>query len=84
MWEKRLHLRLFPSATVEKFTVLVVAPTRKRINALRKSFSTKPACYLYKFASLEDLTEKTFLTGNIWYPCIGDEPGPLRKAVSDE
>src|ERR1041384_5368910 len=77
MWERRLHQRLFPTANVEKFSVLVVAPDKKRINALRKAFGTKPSCWLYKFASLEGLTEKTFLTGKVWFRCVGDEAGSL-------
>ncbi len=82
MWEKKLHQRLFPAANVEKFTVLVIAPTKKRINALRKAFATKPSSWLYKFASLEDLKETTLLSGKVWYSCAGDEPGSLLREVS--
>lgn len=81
VWEKKLHLRLFPTANVEKFTVLVIAPTAKRINALRKAFSTKADSWLYKFASLEELNEDTFLTGKVWHTCTG-ETGSLLKGVS--
>lgn len=77
LFEKRMHaVRHFPTVNVEKFTVLFLAPTSNRRDSLRLAFSTKPAPWLYRFASLADVTADSFLTAPIWYPCIGD-PGPL-------
>jgi hypothetical protein len=79
LFEKRLHVsRHFPTVNVEKFTVLFVAPTANRRDALKRSFSTKPAAWLYRFAAHCDLTPETFLTAPVWHPCAGD-PAPLIK-----
>jgi hypothetical protein len=75
--ERRVHLeRHFPTANVERFTVLFVVPTVRRRDALRKAFAGKPAAWLYKFAAQTELFPETFLTGAIWHPCDG-EPTPL-------
>lgn len=79
LFEKRAHLhKHFPMANVEKFTVLFIVPTVRRRDALRASFSNKPAPWMYKFAALVDLKPETFLTERIWYPCVGD-PAALVK-----
>lgn len=79
LFEQRMHIvRHFPLANVEKFTVLVVAPSVNRRESLRKAFSAKPASWLYKFASKTDLAPETFLKAPIWYPCTGD-PAVLVK-----
>jgi hypothetical protein len=70
------HRRHFPDMTVEAFTVLMVAPTTRRRDALRKAIGQKPGSRLWKFASLTDLTTDTLLTGDVWYPATGDA-GPL-------
>lgn len=76
LFDRRLHTRHFPTANVEKFTVLMVAPTLKRVHALRQAFASHAGSQLYKFASLSELTPETFLTAPIWFPCSGD-PAPL-------
>lgn len=77
--EKRMHIvRHFPTATVEKPTVLFVAPSPKRREALRKAFAKKPTNWLYRFAAIEDLTPATMLTSPIWHQCVGD-PVPMIK-----
>ena len=38
----------------QKPAVLFVAPTRRRVEALRRAFSTRPSSWLYQFASVED------------------------------
>jgi hypothetical protein len=72
------HRRHFPDATVEKFSVLMVAPTPKRREALRKAISQKPGGRLWKFASLSEWTVENLLTGDVWQSGTG-ECGPLLK-----
>lgn len=84
LFERRLHIdRHFPTANVERFTVLFVVPSVKRRDAMRKAFAPKPAAWLYKFATQTELFPETFLTGAVWYPCVGD-PTPLLKQGDDE
>ena len=83
MASKGLHRRHFPSATVDAFTVLLIAPTVRRRDALRKAISEKPGKELWKFIAAPDLTPDTFLHAPILYPCIGD-PSPLVKPGSTE
>lgn len=78
MVKRGLHLRHFPEATVPLFTVLLIAPTARRRDALRKAFREKPGKDLWKFAAATDLTPETFLHEPIFYPCEG-EPMPLVK-----
>lgn len=73
-----LHLRHFPQATVPAFNVLLIAPTSRRRDALRKAFRGKPAIDLWKFAAATDLTPDSFLHEPVFYPCEGD-PTPLVK-----
>ena len=72
------HRRHFPEATIDKFTVLMVAPTARRRDALRKAIHDKPGSQLWRFASAEDMQPERFLHEPIWYPCEGD-PAPLIK-----
>ncbi len=79
LYERRMHIaRHFPTANVEKFSVLVIAPTVNRRESLRRAFSVKPAAWLYKVAAQTELSAETFLTGAIWHPCEG-EAAPLLK-----
>jgi hypothetical protein len=82
LFEKRLHIaRHFLLANVEKFTVLFVAPSVNRRDALRKAFSAKPAAWLYKFCSQTELSPETFLTEAIWHPCVGDAAALVKEGV---
>ena len=79
LFELRLHLsKHFPGANVEKFTVLVIAPTEKRRDALRRAFATKPQSGLYRFAAAPDLAPATMLTAPVWLPCVGDPVSLLK------
>lgn len=69
LFEQHLHRRHFPTANVEKFTVLMIAPTAQRRDALRNAMRGKPGDALWKFASLTDLTPQTFLTAPVFHPC---------------
>jgi hypothetical protein len=73
---KQFHLRQFPRANAEKFTVLMLAPTPRRRDALRASVKKYPGADLWRFASLTDVTAARLLLSAIWFPCEG-EPKPL-------
>lgn len=84
LYEQRMHIsRHFPTTNVEKFSVLFVTPTPRRRDALAKSFSTRPAPWLYKFCSQTELSAETFLNGPIWHTTHG-LVAPLIKERSPE
>ena len=74
------HRRHFPQATVDKFTVLMVAPNARRRDALRKAIREKPGANLWRFAAADEMQPARLLYEPIWYPCDG-EPAPLRRAA---
>ncbi len=79
LYEKRLHIgRHFPLANVEKFSVLVIAPTANRRDALKLAFKKKheASSWLYLFAALPDLKPETVLTAPVWHAC-NDRTFPL-------
>lgn len=79
LFERRLHIsRHFRDTNVEKFSVLFVTPSPNRRDALRSAFQSKPAAWLYKFASQTELTPETFLTAAIWHSC-DNGPGAILK-----
>ena len=78
MAERRLHRRHFPQTTLDAFTVLMVAPSERRRDALRKAIATKPGAALWRFVAASDLTPERFLLDPIFHPCDG-EPVPLIK-----
>lgn len=81
--ENKLHLtRYFPCATVERPLVLVITTSEKRRKALQTAFGKQPSCWLYRFAALPDLKPETFLTGKVWYPCVGDAVSLVKSGVS--
>lgn len=78
MAERRLHRRHFPQATVDPFSVLMVAPSERRRDALAKAIAEKPGAPLWRFATASDLTPQAFLGQPIWRKCDG-QMGPLVK-----
>lgn len=76
--ELKLHRRHFPQTTLETFTVLLIAPSPKRRDALRVAFGDKPGSSLWRFASATDVTPESFLFNPIFYGTTGD-PQPLVK-----
>ena len=78
MAERKLQQRHF-QATVPGFTVLMIAPTDRRRDALRKGVKEKPGAELWKFAAAGDVTPEKALYAPIWYACGKDEPTPLVK-----
>lgn len=73
------HVRHFPQSTVDSFSVLLVTPTPRRRDALRKALSPKKGADLWKVAAQTDVTPESFLFQPVFYPCEGD-PVPLVKA----
>ncbi len=78
MAERQLHRRHFPEATVDSFTVLFVAPSANRRDAVRRAFHDAPRADLWKFCACDELTPQSFLHDRIWYPKDG-EPVALIK-----
>ena len=72
------HRKHFPSANVPDFTVLAIAPTERRREALRKAFATQLGAKLWKFASLTDLRAETLLMAPVWHACDGTASSLIR------
>lgn len=83
MAELNLHRRHFPQATVNSFTVIMVAPSPKRRDALRHAVQDKPGAHLWRFASATDLTPEAFLHAPIFYPCEGEPISLIRPRSAD-
>jgi hypothetical protein len=79
MAEHELHRRHFPEATMPSFTVLMVAPTAKRRDSLRRTIHGKPACGLWRFVAAGDLQSERLLFEPIYYTCDDDQPKPLLR-----
>lgn len=78
------HRRHFPEATVEQFSVLMVAPSVKRRDSLRRAIASKPAAFLWRFVARQDFTPDRLLHEPIFYVCDSDEPRPLVKPNDGE
>lgn len=78
MAERGLHRRHFPQATVETFTVLMVAPNARRRDALRKALQAKPGAPLWRFAAIGDLLPETLFSAPVFYPCVGEATALVR------
>jgi hypothetical protein len=82
MAERQLHRKHFPQTTLDAFAVLMVCPTARRRDALRKTISSKPGAFLWRFAAASDLTPDTLLFAPIFHRCDG-EPVPLIKPTTE-
>lgn len=78
LYEQKMQRRHF-SATFEGFTVLMIAPTVRRRDALRHAMKDKQGASLWRFACTSDVTAGQILHSPIWYSCHKDEPDPLVK-----
>ena len=78
--KRNMQKRHFPQATLPGFTVLMIAPTARRRDALKRAIKEKPGADLWKFAAQPDITPASFLHEPIFHPCEGD-PVPLVKPV---
>lgn len=74
---RQWHRRHFPETTLPTFTVLMVAPTPRRRDHLRKAILNKPGWELWRFVSETEMNVETFLHSPILYRCDSDEPVPL-------
>jgi hypothetical protein len=81
LFEQQIYRRHFPSATTEKFSVLLIAPTVQRRDALVNAMRGKPGEALWKFASATDLTPETFLTGPVFHASSGPPVSLMRPAT---
>lgn len=81
--DRQGHLRHFPSATAPSFSVLMIAPSIKRRDALRKALTAKAGAQLWKFAALPELNPESFLHGDVWHGCNGS-CGPLIRQEGSE
>jgi hypothetical protein len=79
MTERTMHRRHFPQTTLDAFSVLMVAPSERRRDALVKAMRGKPGAALWRFATVADLTADKALFSPVWFPCDG-EPLPLIKS----
>jgi hypothetical protein len=79
MAEKLLHRRHFPEATLDQFSVLMIAPGPKRRDSLRHAIRGKPGAELWRFAARQDLTPAKMFYEPVFYTCDGDEPKPLLR-----
>jgi hypothetical protein len=79
MNELRSHRRHFPEATIDSFTVLMVAPTPSRRDTLRKAFKGKPGDSLWRFATVADLQPEKILHEPIFHPCEGEPTAIIKK-----
>ena len=79
MAEQQAHRHHFPETTLPSFSVLLVTPTPKRRDGLRRAFAGKPGAALWRFAALQDLTPERLLYEPIYFACDSDEPKALVK-----
>lgn len=84
MIERQLHRRHFPQTNVDEFSVLMVAPSAKRRDALRKAIQQKPGASVWRFVDVHDLTPDRLLQAPIYFTCESDEPKPLLKRQAKE
>lgn len=78
MAERKLHRRHLPTASLDEFSVVMVAPAAKRRDLLRRAIKGKPGWALWRFVSAEDLTPAKLLYEPIYYTC-DDGPKPLLR-----
>jgi Replication-relaxation len=81
LFERNLQQRHF-QATVPGFTVLMIAPSARRRDNLRRAIAEKQGSTLWRFAAVGDMTPESALHSPIWFSCNKDEPGPLVKEAS--
>lgn len=81
--EKGLQRRHFPSATIDAFSVLAVAPNHRRRDALRREMNGRPGDSLWKFASATDLTAESFLHAPVFWSCADEQPRSLVQSSPD-
>lgn len=81
MAERNLHRKHFPNATVEDFSVLMVAPSPRRRDALCQAIKNKPGAEHWRFVAAGDLTPKRLLYEPIYVTCAGEAKPLLKRDV---
>lgn len=82
MQELKLHRKHFPEATVDSFTVILVAPTAARRDTLRRAILGRPGDSLWKFTTVDDLELPDLLYAPVFHPCEGPATSLLRRKES--
>ena len=84
----RGHRKMFPNTTLEFFYVLVITPTAKRREQLRKAFTKNKRNHdhdvrkVYRFGSLDELNEHNLLFEPMFACCHHDDKVPLIKRIN--
>ena len=76
--QQGLHARHFPETNVENFSVLMVAPTDTRRDALQRAIAGKEGARYWKFFAWSDVSKSSLL----FEPILRDHEGkavPLLK-----
>ncbi len=82
--ERGLHRRHFPETNVAEFSVLMIVPTKNRVEILRRALRSSPGANLWRFVVKADLTPEKFLHEPIFHRCDGEPVALLkRKTVGD-
>lgn len=76
------HKKHFPTCNVDKFNVLMIVPSAKRRETLRRAIGSKRGQELWKFAVMQDLASAQYLTGPVWYPATGDAHALVKGSTS--
>lgn len=81
MAERQLHRKHFPTTTLDRFSVLMVAPSERRREALKKAMGEKAGAGLWRFASATELTAESFLHAPIWHLCDGEHSSLIKPTA---
>jgi len=68
--KRQLHRRHFPSVSVDTPYVLTICPDPYYRDGLIRQFKKRDGKELWRFASLSDVNEDTFLHGKIWHRVV--------------
>lgn len=71
------HRKHFPETTIDRFSVLFIAPTRGRRDLVRRQMSRRPGADLWRFASQTDLTAEAWLHEPVFFLAGQCDPAPL-------
>lgn len=80
--QRQSHRKHFPETTLDRFTILCIAPTPGRRDALRRAFRGKEGAELWRLAALGDLRSDTMLFAHHWYSADQATAMPLVRRTS--
>ena len=84
LFDRFLHRRHFPDATIERINVLLVTLSAKRRNALTRTFRDKPHADLWKFVSMDELTPQSCIFDKIYHRCQAEPTGLINADYKAE